>query len=182
MVKVRLMKPKDTYQMLRWGENKDVRLLHYNFTYNTKPECRMWYYSKKKFLRKKLFGIFKDDLLVGYITFKRINWFFRKAWLGIALDPNYTNQGIGQKALEKFLDIVFEKYFMKSIYLKVASFNTRAISCYKKVGFKIYDVKEIVYEEQQLLLEENRYKAFDYFKIKNNKIYTKYYIMKINRT
>ena len=182
MVKVRLMKPKDTYQMLRWGENKDVRLLHYNFTYNTKSKCKMWYYSKKKFLRKKIFGIFKNNILVGYITFKKINWFFRKAWLGIAIDPNYTDQRIGQKALKLFLDIVFKKYFMKYIYLKVACFNLRAINCYKKVGFKICDIKEIPYEEQDLLLEKNRYKKYDYFKVKNNKIYTKYYIMKINRT
>ena len=87
MLKVKALEPRDVLQMIKWGKHEDIRLLHYNFQYTEISECYQWYHSKNKFLRKYIFGIYTEDILVGYITLKNINWLLRKAEMGIVLVP-----------------------------------------------------------------------------------------------
>lgn len=179
MVSVRRLEKSDVIQMVNWGKHKDLRLLHYNFNYKTDKECILWYKAKSKFLRKYIFGIYEEDKLLGYITLKNINWIIRKAEMGIVLNPSLVNNGIGNKAIKKYLKIVFDRYHMKSIFLKVAFFNIRAMKCYKKSGFVEYKDKYELYEEQDELLINERYKKFSEFDYKNGLIYTKYKYMRI---
>lgn len=181
MLSVKPLKPKDVIQMIRWGKHDDIRLLHYNFNYKSIYDCYQWYRSKNKFLRKYIFGIYTEDILVGYITLKNINWLTRKAEMGIVLDPNQVNKGYGTEGLKKYLKIVFRKYKMKKIILRVAAFNERARRAYEKVGFKIYKEAYEVYEEQEFLLANDDHTLFNEMIFKKGKVYTKYYYMFYNK-
>ena len=181
MLSVKPLKPKDVLQMTQWGEHEDIRLMHYNFNYESTYDCYRWYRLKNKFLRKYIFGIYTEDILVGYITLKNINWLFRKAEMGIVLDPSKVNRGYGTKAIKAYLKIVFNKYKMKKIILRVAAFNKRAKRAYEKVGFQIFKETYEVYEEQEILLSNEDYTLFDEMIFKKGEIYTKYYYMVYNK-
>lgn len=181
MLSVKPLDPKDVCQMTNWGKHGDIRLLHYNFNYTSVYDCQRWYRSKNKFLRKYIFGIYTEDILVGYITLKNINWLFRKGEMGIVLDPAKVNKGYGTQAIKKYLRIVFKQYKMKKIMLRVAAFNKRAKRAYEKVGFRIYKESYEIYEEQEFLLKDNNYTLFDEMVFKKDEVYTKYYYMVINK-
>jgi len=181
MLRVKALDPKDVYQMINWGKHEDIRLLHYNFNYTNIYDCQRWYRSKNKFLRKYIFGIYTEDILVGYITLKNINWLLRKGEMGIVMDPSKVNEGYGTKAIKEYLKIVFNQYKMKKIVLRVAAFNKRAKRAYEKVGFKIYKESYEVYEEQEYLLKNNNYTLFDEMIFKKGEVYTKYYYMIFNK-
>jgi len=181
MLKVKALDPKDVMQMTQWGKHEDIRLLHYNFEYTKSEDCERWYHSKNKFLRKYIFGIYTGDILVGYITLKNINWFLRKAEMGIVLNPLKVNMGYGRKGIQKYLKLVFSKYKIKKIILRVAAFNQRGKRAYEHVGFKIYKESYEAYEEQEFLLENENYTLFDEMIYKRGQIYTKYYYMEYNK-
>jgi diamine N-acetyltransferase len=181
MLSVKPLKTKDVFQMIEWGKHEDIRLLHYNFNYSSFYDCQRWYRAKNKFLRKYIFGIYTEDILVGYITLKNINWLFRKAEMGIVLDPLKINKGYGTRGIKEYLKIIFHKYRIKKIILRVAAFNKRAKRAYEKVGFKVYKESFEVYEEQEFLLENNYYTLFDEMILKKGQIYTKYYYMDYNK-
>lgn len=181
MVKVRRMKQSDVKQMMSWGKHEDVRLFHYNFDYTSQEDLSYWYRAKQQFLRRYIFGIYDSDELVGYITLKHINWLLRRGEMGIVMNPSKVSQGYGTEGIRQYLFLVFDKYFMKRINLKVAAFNKRAKHTYEKVGFKVYKEDFEVYEEQSYLLIDERYKAFPEMVYKNGRIYTKYYYMRYDK-
>jgi RimJ/RimL family protein N-acetyltransferase len=47
------------------------------------------------------------------------------------------NNGYGAEALTLLMNYGFKALNLHNIFLKVYSFNERAIKCYKKIGFKI---------------------------------------------
>ena len=52
-------------------------------------------------------------------------------------DESNRGKGIGQKIIEELLKICFIDKQMNTVELNVFSWNTGAITCYEKVGFKI---------------------------------------------
>lgn len=177
MVKVKRMEKKEVIKIKDFKKHGDIRLLHYNFEYKTVRECRLWYKAKNKLLRRYIFSVYNDNTFVGYITLKNINWFIKRAEMGIVINPSYIDKGIGTEVIKKYLEIVFTKYKMKSIYLRVADFNYRARKCYEKVGFVKYKESYDEYEEQEYLLVDDEYKKFNEMIYKDGVIYTKYYYM-----
>lgn len=51
--------------------------------------------------------------------------------------PEYRSRGYGRDAINTIKEFSVEKLKLTSIYLKVFSFNTRGINCYKACGFQI---------------------------------------------
>jgi RimJ/RimL family protein N-acetyltransferase len=149
---VRQLNKKDVKQLLNWGHYHEPQFLHYNFPYDHPIDCYLWYKAKHKFFSRRIFGIYlNNQQLIGYITFKNINWLFRQGEMGIAMDPNYINRGFGTEAIKQYLDIIFNRYKMKRVYLKTAKFNQWAQACYEKVGFQRYDEVTEPFEEQELI-------------------------------
>lgn len=61
----------------------------------------------------------------------------RTCVIGIMIgDKEYWSKGYGSDSLKVLTKFIFEEVNMNKIKLKVFSFNSRAIACYKKVGFK----------------------------------------------
>ena len=79
----------------------------------------------------------ENDEMIGTISLEKINYRNRSAELGIFIgDETYRGKGIGKEAIYLILDYGFNYLNLNSIQLSVLSFNERAITCYKKCGFK----------------------------------------------
>lgn len=177
---LRPFKLKDTSAMTQWGKHEDPRFLHYNFPYTKPVDLETWYRAKKSFLRKWIYAILLGNQMVGYITLKNIKWLDGRGELGIALDPNYLDQGVGKRAICLYLHRIFRNFPLYEIHLKTSEFNERAIACYERIGFQHVDKKHEVFEEQmyrsQIL---RRYPKFEHDK---KKLYVNYCYMKITKT
>lgn len=176
----RKLKRKDVYEFAKWGSHDDPRFLQYNFPYRHRAEFDAWYFTKQKLITRKVFGLFLDEYPLGFITLKNINWFARRAELGVAIDPNHISEGFGTELIKRFLVYVFEHYPIDTMQLKVSHFNSRAQKSYSKIGF--VKVKEIVEP-----FEEQGYKDLviakypDQFDLVGGVLYTTFYVMQFHR-
>ncbi len=171
---IREIKLKDVQTMMKWGTFKDPRYYHFNFPYTTKEDFEIWYQYKVKGYRLKTYGVFLDDDLIGFITFKKINHLFSRAELGVIIDKNHVSKGYGTEALRQCM----EEVNLKKIYLYVSSFNERAYHVYEKLGFVDKGVVYRVFETQDAM--EKFTIDGDEFFLRNGKLYGKYYKMEIS--
>ncbi len=81
------------------------------------------------------FYSFRDGKkLIGYINLveKETEVFF-----GIGVKPDCCNQGYGQAITKMACGLSHRLYPGKPLYLEVRTWNTRAVKCYEKAGFRI---------------------------------------------
>ncbi len=181
---IRKLERRDIDKMINWGKHKDPKFLHYNFPYLTEEERDIWYKFKTKKINKKCFAV--DDMngdLIGYISLRDIKFFKRESELGIVFDPNILGKGYGTDALTAFLDLYFNQLKMKTMILRVAKFNERAIRCYEKCGFKITDEYISEFEEQCMntKTKNNIVEKSRHFTIESGILKTVYLAMKITK-
>ena len=90
-----------------------------------------------------------DGELLGTCGLHSISWIHRNAVLGIAIyNPANWNKGYGTETMQMLLNIGFNFLNLHRIELEVLENNPRAISVYKKVGFKeVGRRREAVYLE-----------------------------------
>ena len=78
-----------------------------------------------------------NNNVIGNTGFTKIDYINRFAEVGIFIgDKFYWHNGYGMEALELILDFGFNILNLNNIHLSVFSYNTSAIRCYKKIGFK----------------------------------------------
>jgi RimJ/RimL family protein N-acetyltransferase len=78
-----------------------------------------------------------SEELIGRGMLFDINRVDRSAMLGIVIgEKAFWNKGYGQEATRLLLDYGFNLLNLNSIILGVFAFNQRAITAYRKVGFK----------------------------------------------
>ena len=96
----------------------------------------------------------KSNELIGICGLHDISQIYRRCELGIFIgNKAFLGLGYGEDAIRQLVKYGFEYLNMRNIMLRVFEFNERAISCYKKVGFK-----EIGKRRQGIELER---KTFD---------------------
>jgi RimJ/RimL family protein N-acetyltransferase len=79
----------------------------------------------------------KTNKAIGRCMLFAIDQVDSRAMLGIAIgDKTYWDKGYGQEATELLLDYGLNLLNLHNVMLGVYSFNQRAISCYRKIGFK----------------------------------------------
>lgn len=84
-----------------------------------------------------------DNIPIGFISLKGIDWSSAKAELAIAIcDIQYRSGGYGTDALALGIDHAFRSLKLNSIYLSVFPSNMRAIRVYEKIGFKLVERSE----------------------------------------
>lgn len=79
---------------------------------------------------------------IGNIEFMDVT--NESATIGISITPNKQDKHYGTEALKTLIDYGFNKMNLSEINLIVFSNNTRAIHCYKKLGFVEYKVDKNV--------------------------------------
>lgn len=78
------------------------------------------------------------DKMIGTVGIEQIDHLHRRGSLGVFIgDANYRNNGYGTEAIRMVLEYGFKYLNLNNIDLDVLSFNTRAIKCYEKCGFKM---------------------------------------------
>ena len=81
----------------------------------------------------------EDNKMIGTVSLERINWVNRCATLGIFIgDKDYRSKGFGTEAINLILEYGFKYMNLYNINLQLLEFNTRALKCYEKCGFKEY--------------------------------------------
>ena len=91
------------------------------------------------------------DKLIGGISLMDDNTIDRTASLGIFIgDEEYRSKGYGAEAIRLLLAYGFKTLNFHNIMLTVNSDNSRALACYKKVGFRdIGRRRDAVYKNGQ---------------------------------
>lgn len=85
--------------------------------------------------REGNFLVFLDgEETVGFVNIAQEE---REVFIGIGAAPHLCGRGYGQRMLREAYRISKERYPEKPLYLEVRSWNTRAIRCYEKSGFRI---------------------------------------------
>lgn len=182
-ITIRPIRLEDAYAMKGWGFHRNTLLADYNIPELTNEELKQWFKYKSKGFSQKYYSVENEvNILIGYFGIKNVRRILREATLGIAIDPNYVNMGYGSEIIRSYLNYFFNEMKMKTMYLEVAKFNTRAIKCYEKVGFFIINEYLEKFYNQNLSLKDSYYLgAKDAFLIEDGKIYNYIYMMKIDK-
>ena len=84
----------------------------------------------------------ENDQLIGNCGYMNIDNISQTADVGIFIgDKNYWNKGYGTEAFSLLLDYGFKALNLHNIFLKVYSYNKRAIKSYEKIGFKVIGIR-----------------------------------------
>ena len=78
------------------------------------------------------FGIFADDLLIGMIYVKNIDWNILKCELGYYIDKEYSGKGISGKMVKQIEPFIFDELKLEKIFLRIAPDNLAS----KKIALK----------------------------------------------
>ena len=89
-----------------------------------------------------VFSIFDEQEFVGLI--QKIRLEEKNLHIGrFFINPQKQGQGLGSKALRKFVSLAFENGDIDSISLNVYEANQRAQNLYQKEGFEIVQMVEV---------------------------------------
>jgi len=90
--------------------------------------------------KEHTYSIIDNDTneLIGNCGFNNIDHINQTAEVGIFIgNKKYWGKGYGTEALSLLLDYGFKALNLHNVFLKVYSFNERAVKSYEKIGFKI---------------------------------------------
>ena len=92
--------------------------------------------AKREFAnpRNHFFSFCDAEALIGYINLIEEE---KEVIFGIGVNPEYCNQGYGQKITRLARNLSNQLYPGKPVCLEVRTWNIRAVKCYEKAGFHI---------------------------------------------
>lgn len=117
-----------------------------NFHQGELPKVTPWYISQSNLNLKNYkysYFIVVDNTIVGDVNIMDnpdiiIRKNFETSWLGITIgEKEYRNYGLGKKAME-FIENQANALGFQRMELGVFSFNDKAITFYKKLGYKYF--------------------------------------------
>ena len=132
---LRTLERKDILILYRLCNEDDVK------TYNTIPED-IQNNNKDKSLRKALSIINEKNVLIGFVTYKENSYFKNVYSIGITIGSRYWGRRYGQDSIKTLLKYLFDEKNAVRVELEVIESNFRAISCYKKCGFVIENIRK----------------------------------------
>lgn len=137
-VLIRPLKEEDLDFVVRWNNDAEVEQFMDGPQPQTLEECRQWYVQCRNSRNHRLFAIETiEGKLLGEMELVHISWRQREAELRICIgEKEYWNQRYGQSAIRSLLSIAFDRLNLERVYLRVYQANERAISCYRRVGFR----------------------------------------------
>jgi len=93
---------------------------------------RMAFMDPKK--EKNFLAFLDGTTLVGFVNILEKE---TEVFIGIGVDPDLCGRRYGRRMLGQAYEISKERYPHKPLYLEVRTWNTRAVKCYEKAGFRI---------------------------------------------
>ncbi len=141
LIKLRAYKESDIERAVEFINDEEVKkFLDSNIPFPiTKWEEEEWVKSRKS-NSEYTYDFAIEDLetgkYIGGCSINECNLKSRNCTIGIMIgDKEYWGKGYGSDSLKVLIKFIFEEVNMNKIKLNVFSFNSRAIACYKKVGF-----------------------------------------------
>lgn len=83
---------------------------------------------------KNYYAFLDENILVGFINILEEE---TEVFIGIGVNPDFCGKHYGQRMLLAAYEISKKLYPGKPLYLEVRVWNTRAVKCYEKAGFRI---------------------------------------------
>jgi len=102
----------------------------------TLTECTEWFWNKKLDV---LIIEYNGDK-IGYFRTSDVDLKNKSIWVGADLHKDFRGRGLSKKMYRQFFDDLYEEGF-DTFILNVLEINNRAVSLYKKLGFKEESVK-----------------------------------------
>ncbi|NLC52486.1 MAG: GNAT family N-acetyltransferase [Firmicutes bacterium] len=137
-VRIRPLVKEDLSRLVRWNSDPEVeRLVGLGLPCDLEA-CLAWWEECRSSKNTRLFALENEKgQLIGDLELAHICWRGREAELRIRIgEKSYWNKGYGTLALEQIERYAFDVLGLDRLYLRVYTFNTRAIRCYQKLGFK----------------------------------------------
>ncbi|WDV45130.1 GNAT family protein [Clostridiaceae bacterium M8S5] len=138
-IKLRKMTKEDIPTYNIWSNDEEVvRTTYPNLERYTLEDTEIFYSRVTKTTNSRTFMIVDKvrENAIGIISLINMDLFNRNAEFIIDIgDKDYWGKGIGKEAMSLILDYGFKELNLHRIYLRVYSFNERAIKLYEKKGF-----------------------------------------------
>lgn len=140
-VKLRKMTKEDTELYHKWRNEIEVM-------YSTNPSLDVYpMEATKEFVDHVILGSHSgksyimvekgNEIPIGIVSLINIDYENRNAECIIDIgEKEYWGKGYGSEGLKLLLDYVFYEMNLHRVYLKVFSFNDRAVRLYTKIGFQ----------------------------------------------
>ncbi|TCJ02077.1 GNAT family N-acetyltransferase [Cytobacillus praedii] len=140
-VKLRKMTKEDTELYHKWRNEIEVM-------YSTNPSLDVYpMEATKEFVDHVILGSHSgksyimvekgNEIPIGIVSLINIDYKNRNAECIIDIgEKEYWGKGYGSEGLRLLLDYVFYEMNLHRVYLKVFSFNDRAVRLYNKIGFQ----------------------------------------------
>lgn len=136
--------------VVRWSQDKELQRLMDVDRPESLEECETWLEGIRRDRQHRLFALMTNaNQLIGDMELSNISWRSREAEMRVRIgEKEYWNQGLGTDAITTLLTYGFFQLNLKRIYLRVYSFNHRAIHCYEKCGFRKAGILRLNYQEE----------------------------------
>lgn len=137
-LKIRAIEESDLPKMVEWRNSLDAQNTFYEYEPLSVAQQREWFKGYLQGKHGKLWIIDKGNIAVGTIGFHEIDGRNRNAKFGrFYINPDSRKKGYGKGAFQLILKYGFNHLNLLRIYLDTISLNEKAISLYKKFGFKV---------------------------------------------
>ncbi len=138
--RLRALEKSDLAKVWEWVNDEEV-MWFWGEPCNTQSlaEVEQWFgrlqeaagYSSKQFIIER-----KEGTPIGRIFYEYLDIKHRRAEVGMQIgEKEYWGRGYGTDAMITFLDYLFNELGLHRVYLRLQSYNTRALKCYEKCGF-----------------------------------------------
>jgi len=137
--RLRAIEREDLPTFVRWFNDPEVRQYLAMYMPMSMAEEEKWFERQLEDQDSQIFAIETGDgVHIGNCGLHDFDWKNRRAALGIAIgEKEYWGKGYGSDAVRTLLGFAFGEMNLHRIQLEVHDFNSRAIRCYEKCGFKL---------------------------------------------
>jgi len=82
------------------------------------------------------FGIYVNEILVGWISLKNVDWKIKKGELGYYIDTSFEGKGITSLAVQEITNFAFQTVVLDKVFLRTAPANIASQRIAIKNGFQ----------------------------------------------
>lgn len=155
MIEIVDLTGEDASHIVKWNRGTDADFLQQwsgrGYHYPITEEAIKDRIEQSKDSSYRVYKIINEKEIIGTIELMNIDEVGKKATVGrFLLAPEYRGKGYGTKALACFVREIFLHTNLELLDLYVFKFNTTAIHCYEKVGFRMN--QEIEHHNGRIML------------------------------
>ena len=137
-IRLRKLTVNDLETLARWNQDRELQEFVDSNLPTAHHQLKRWYQANVPNRNYQVFAIETvGGRLIGDLELDHINWSRREAELRIRIgEKDCWNQGLGTEAIQLIFAYFIAGKNFNRVYLRVYSFNQRAIHCYLKNGFR----------------------------------------------